>query len=67
MNITKVTEKHSLGKDELWCEFFKCPNPKCNNKYIRIQDNYCSICGQELTFSKTLQKQKSFFEKENIC
>lgn len=59
----KITEKNSLGKDEIYTEFFKCFNSKCDNETIRVTDNYCSRCGCFLTFSKSLQKIRSDIEK----
>lgn len=48
MEETIVEQKDSLGKDELWVEWFNCP--KCENSNVIIHSNYCSECGIKLTW-----------------
>lgn len=36
----------SIGKDELYCEWFKCP--KCSESNIAEFFNYCPDCGYDV-------------------
>ncbi len=37
------TQKQHSGKDELYANWFNCPN--CSNKNVLYKDEYCSKCG----------------------
>jgi len=56
--IHKLTDKMSKGKDEIYTEFFICPNPKCSFTHITIDNNFCPSCGCELSFTKRLQRER---------
>lgn len=58
----KITKKQFDDKDELYCNWYICPN--CEGKYITVFFNYCPMCGVKLTFSKELQKTKDLWEKK---
>ncbi len=36
----------SLGKDEMWCEWFECD--ECGNKNVMSGSNYCQKCGVDI-------------------
>ena len=40
------TKVEDVGKDELYCRFWKCL--ACKNSNIPEGSNYCSECGREL-------------------
>ena len=46
--IVKITEEDNLGKDEWWCDWYKCPN--CKNKNITDSFNYCPMCGSQINW-----------------
>lgn len=48
IKIDKV--KDFFEKEELYCEFYKCPS--CEDTYVRIEDNYCSNCGCKFEWNK---------------
>ena len=39
----KIGEKDNQGKDEAWCEWYKCP--KCGDTMITHKQKYCGECG----------------------
>jgi len=41
-----VSNKDSIGKDEWWCTWYKCPN--CKNTSIATSFTYCPDCGTKL-------------------
>jgi len=42
--MRKTTKIKSVGKDELYCEFWKCLS--CGNSNIPAGSKYCSDCGK---------------------
>jgi len=47
-----ITPVDSQGKDELWCEWFKCP--ACAKANIWRGCNYCPDCGIRIRFGDDL-------------
>lgn len=45
MELEKTTIT-SIGKDEIYCEFFECD--KCDNEYIIEGFKYCPGCGRKI-------------------
>ena len=45
-------------KDELYCRFAGCPNPKCDNGNIIEGSNYCNKCGQKLIWPTEDEKKE---------
>jgi len=45
-----IKQKHNRGSDEMYCDFFICPN--CNDQYIVEGSNYCS----NLRWSKKIKR-----------
>lgn len=43
MNEIIITDNLSQGKDEAWCEWFKCPN--CDETNIMRGTSFCPNCG----------------------
>lgn len=41
-----IADKDSIGKSEVYWEFFKCPN--CEDESISTSFNFCPGCGQPL-------------------
>lgn len=41
-----ISPKDSVGEDEWWCEWFRCP--KCRVTYITRFFAFCPNCGVEL-------------------
>jgi len=46
----KVKREHSIGKEELYYEMFKCPN--CGEDPLGEGDNFCAHCGIKLDWSE---------------
>lgn len=46
MKTNEFTKIKEVGKDELYCEFWKCL--ECGNSNIPAGSNYCSECGREI-------------------
>lgn len=47
---TKIGEKDNIGKDEAWCEWYKCPN--CKDTMITCHQKYCGNCGVKFEWEK---------------
>ena len=47
----KIGEKDNQGKDEAWCEWYKCP--KCACTMITYKQKYCGECGSSLIWIPT--------------
>ena len=43
--------KDDTGKDEWWCNWFKCPN--CKKDDIMCEFNFCPKCGVKLKWIDT--------------
>lgn len=46
--MVRITSQMSLGKDELYTEWFRCP--ECRDSYIAVEFRYCPICGNEINW-----------------
>lgn len=42
-------QKNCTGKDELYANWYDCPN--CDNGNVLYHDNYCSKCGCKFEWS----------------
>jgi len=49
-----ITDKECQGKDEMWCNWYRCPN--CEKTNIFPAGNYCPDCGTENEWQ--LEEQK---------
>ena len=49
----KIGEKDNQGKDEAWCEWYKCS--KCACTMITYEQKYCGECGSSLIWDPPLQ------------
>lgn len=45
-----VRPSDSVGHEEIWCEFYKCPN--CHCVTLTGGENYCSDCGIKVYWSE---------------
>lgn len=45
-----ITQKDSDGYDEIYCEWFVCP--ECKNGRIRPTTQFCSNCGVKLKWDE---------------
>jgi len=45
-----VGDKNSVGKEEVWCVWYNCPNCYCTN--IRNGYGFCPDCGIEVVWLK---------------
>lgn len=43
INTTTIKE---VGKDEVWCDWYKCNN--CGGEMITEDSNYCPDCGYKI-------------------
>lgn len=48
-NIDINVQESFVDIDELFCNFYKCPN--CNDEWIRYNSNYCYQCGVKFNWS----------------
>lgn len=48
-NIVEIRDEHYMGCDQVWCEFYVCPN--CGNDVKKL-DNFCSECGCEFDWEQ---------------
>lgn len=62
--MTYITEKHSLGDDELYTTFFKCPT--CGNSLVFLGSNYCPHCGHRLCWDDYYKTQTEKMEAEKV-
>ena len=46
MNEIEIGEKDNQGKDEVYCNWYKCP--KCSDTMITHHQNFCGNCGIKL-------------------
>jgi predicted RNA-binding Zn-ribbon protein involved in translation (DUF1610 family) len=46
MEEITITENNEVGKDEMWCMWYKCPN--CGGTYIANTMKYCPDCGLKI-------------------
>lgn len=46
----KVKRGHSIGKEEVYYEMFKCPS--CGEDPLGEGDNFCAFCGVKLDWSE---------------
>ena len=44
--VAVVTDEHALGKEELWCEWWRCP--VCHTSNLRCGNLCCPDCGVRL-------------------
>ena len=49
-NKVKISEKNNIGKDEIYCNWYKCP--KCRDVMIISSSRYCTNCGIKLIWKK---------------
>jgi len=45
-----ITKAESMGKDEMYCEWFKCP--ECGDTNVAIDSKYCPECGAKITWAR---------------
>ena len=50
----KINRENTLGRDEIWCLMYTCPN--CKDEWITGYSNYCHNCGEEIEWIETLNK-----------
>ena len=41
----KINKSQSCGMDEMWCEWYTCP--ECKSSNVIAKSNFCSNCGCE--------------------
>jgi hypothetical protein len=44
----KISEEYNVGKDEKWCEWYRCP--ACKEIDITAGSKYCPQCGIKLNW-----------------
>ena len=57
MKKVTITKEDSRGMDEMWCEFFTCPN--CQET-IPEDSNFCLGCGVKIEWKIDKKKENSF-------
>ena len=50
----KFEELKSMGKDEIYCEWFECPVCKDPSSMIEEDSNYCPNCGVKIIHNMPL-------------
>jgi rRNA maturation endonuclease Nob1 len=50
MNEIDISEANNAGKDELWCDWYVCPN--CKDSMILKDQKFCGECGGKLKWGK---------------
>ena len=53
MDEVKITNEMHTSRDEIYDDFYKCPN--CLNDEIRKCFNYCPMCGLKIDTSETTE------------
>ena len=43
-------EKNCMGKDELYADWYECPN--CSDIYITRRNKYCGNCGVQFQWTE---------------
>jgi len=46
----KIGKKDDIGKDEWWCNWYKCPN--CGENNIARCFDYCPNCGRKIKWQE---------------
>ncbi len=54
MKEIEISEVDNTGKDEVWCDWYKCPN--CKDTGIISGQNFCGECGGKLKWKKEVPK-----------
>lgn len=44
----RISEKDNQGKEEWWCDWYRCPN--CNKSNIAGNFKFCPMCGVKLNW-----------------
>ena len=47
-NVVIDIKTDSIGKDEIYCEWFRCPS--CKDEEVRELQKYCSNCGSRFVW-----------------
>jgi hypothetical protein len=47
--MVKITGDDYDGKDEMYCDWYKCP--KCYTPEIAIGFKYCPMCGEKIEWN----------------
>lgn len=56
MDEVALTEKDYIGKEEMWCGWYKCP--KCGNTNIAYGFQFCPDCGIKISYEEKVNKCK---------
>jgi hypothetical protein len=49
-NVVIDIKTDLIGKDEVYCDWYRCPN--CKDEEVRILDKFCSNCGNRFDWHK---------------